>query len=229
MIKTPVFDQTAQSIEVKSADGTTPTLHFWLFTPDGYQPAGTTGAKKWPLLMFLHGSGERGDDLELVKKWGPPKLVEGDPDFPFVLLSPQCPADQRWNVDHLDQLLDNAISQYNVDPARVYVTGLSMGGRGAWALAAKSHQKIAAAIPICGGGDPATAADLIDLPIWVFHGEADEVVEIEESRRMMAAVLAAGGKKIRITTYAGVGHNSWSATYANPQIYEWLLSKRLKK
>ncbi len=104
-----------------------------------------------------------------------------------------------------------------------------MGGYGTWALAAKSPGKIAAAIPICGGGDPASAADLIDVPIWVFHGEADEAVDIEESRRMMAAVLAAGGKKIRITTYAGVGHNSWSATYANPQIYEWLLSKRLKE
>jgi predicted peptidase len=180
-------------------------------------------------MLFLHGAGERGDNLELVKVWGPSKLVLAKPDFPFVLVSPQCPAGERWNVDHLDQLLDYAITQYNVDPERVYVTGLSMGGQGTWALVAKSPHKIAAAIPICGGGDPATAAALIDVPIWAFHGDADEVVNIEQSRRMMSAILAKGGKKFHMTTYAGVGHNSWSPTYANPQIYEWLLSKRRQK
>ncbi len=229
MTKKRTVDQTAQSVEVKSADGKSSTLHFWLFTPKGYQPQGAPDSKKWPLMLFLHGSGERGDNLELVKVWGPSKLVAGNPNFPFVLVSPQCPAGERWNVDHLDQLLDQAISRYNVDPNRVYVTGLSMGGSGTWALAAKCPRRIAAAIPICGGGDPETAAALIDVPIWVFHGEADSVVDIEESRKMMSAVLAVGGKKIRITTYAGVDHNSWTATYANPQIYEWLLSNQLKK
>lgn len=204
-------------------------MHFWLFTPVGYEPKGTANSKKWPLMLFLHGAGERGDNLDLVKVWGPSKLVQGKPDFPFVLVSPQCPAGEVWNVDHLDQLLDYATDNYNVDPARVYVTGLSMGGYGTWELAAKSPHKIAAAIPICGGGDPATALALIDVPVWAFHGDADPVVNIEQSRSMMSAILAIGGKKIHMTTYAGVGHNCWTATYANPQIYEWLLSNRLRK
>ena len=224
MTKKLLAEQTAQSIDVKSADGTTTKLHFWLFTPKGYQSKAEGGAKKWPLMMFLHGAGERGDDLELVKIWGPSKLVASNPDFPFVLVSPQCPAGKRWNIQHLDQLIDYSIGEYNVDPSRVYLTGLSMGGYGTWALAARSPDKIAAAIPICGGGTPAQAASLIDMPIWAFHGDADRVVNIEQSRRMVSAVVKAGGKKIKLTTYAGVGHNSWSPTYANPQIYEWLLS-----
>lgn len=216
-------DQTANKLDVSSADGSKSTMNFWLFTPEGYE---AEGDKKWPLMIFLHGAGERGTDMEKVKLWGPPKRVATDPKFPFVLVSPQCPEGTYWITEHLDQLLDHCVANNNVDASRVYVTGLSMGGYGTWALSAMSPQKVAAAIPICGKGEVSTAAKLVDVPFWVFHGDADKVVSIKGSQDMYEAVVAAGGKQIKMTTYVGVGHNSWSETYTNPQIYDWLLSHK---
>ena len=118
--------QTAQSVDVKSK------MHFLLHLPAGYH---VDLDKNWPLLVFLHGAGERGDDLELVKKWGPPKMVEAKQDLPFVVVSPQCPTDVFWNIEHLSQLIDSVIKNNRVDQKRVYLTGLSMGGYGTWGLA----------------------------------------------------------------------------------------------
>lgn len=199
----------------------TTKLNYLLHVPDGYEKE---SSKQWPLMMFLHGAGERGDNLDVVKKWGPPKLVEEGKAFPFILISPQCPAGQRWNVEHLNRLLEKVISEHNVDQKRVYLTGLSMGGYGTWALAARYPNKFAAVAPVCGGGDPRTANKLLEIPIWAFHGDADRVVPLSETTKMVDAIEEQGGKKIKLTVYEGVDHNSWSPTYSNDELFKWFLS-----
>ena len=217
-------NQTPQSLELKNNRG---SLDYWLFLPKGYEASDHT--KPWPLMIFLHGHGERGDNLDKVKLWGPPKRAEKEPSFPFVLVSPQLPEKYHsWQVSQLQQLVEHSIESLNVDRDRVYLTGLSMGGRGSWALAAKTPERFAAVIPICGGGKPKTAARLVDVPIWAFHGDADGVVPVEETKEMVKSIKDSGGEKVKMTIYHGVKHNSWSQTYANPEIYQWLLKQQRK-
>ncbi len=140
-------------------------LNYLLYLPKGYD---ADAKKEWPLILFLHGAGESGDDLAKVKKNGPPKVVAHQ-DLPFVIVSPQSPR-MGWNVDALNGLLDDVIAHHHIDKERVYLTGLSMGGYGTWALAAAHPEKFAAIAPICGGGDPKAASKIKHLPIWVFHG-----------------------------------------------------------
>lgn len=196
-------------------------LDYLLFLPEGYGE----GDKKWPLILFLHGAGESGDNLEKVKIHGPPKIVETKHDFPFILVSPQSPG-RGWNADALKGLLDQVIADYRVDRNRVYLTGLSMGGFGTWSLAAAYPEMFAAIAPICGGGNPAEAKRLKDLPIWVFHGAKDPAVPLQRSQDMVDVLKAAGAdeKTLKFTVYPDAGHDSWTETYNNPQLYEWFLS-----
>jgi predicted peptidase len=207
------------------------SIRYMLFTPKDYKPEG----EPWPLLLFLHGYGECSDsDLNRVKIHGPPKIVESRPDFPFVVVSPQCPSFERdmdkiiaaWQPDPLMRLVDHVAAKLNIDPERIYVTGLSMGGYGTWRLAAAYPERFAAAVPICGGGDPQKiAAKLRDVPIWAFHGAKDLTVPLSESQEMVDAVRAAGGD-VRFTVYPDVAHDSWVAAYDDPAVYDWLLSHR---
>jgi predicted peptidase len=196
---------------------------YLLYLPDGYGDNG----KRWPLMMFLHGAGERGDDLDLVKKHGPPKLVSQGKDFPFIIVSPQCPRGIWWpeKVDALIALLDEIESNYAIDPDRVYLTGLSMGGFGSWGLACGHPKRFAAVAPICGGGMWFLGNRLKEVPVWAFHGARDNVVPLRESQEMVDAVKRAGGDA-KLTVYPDAGHDSWTATYDNPQLYEWFLSHR---
>lgn len=212
--------QTVHSYEVKVK------LNYLLYLPPDYESGSNAADKKWPLLVFLHGAGERGDDINKVKTFGPPKHVAEDQNFPFVMISPQCPRGSFWNTDHLLQLIRTTIKERNIDSDRVYLTGLSMGGFGSWALAAKAPELFAAVAPVCGGGDPRSAEKLKDLPIWAFHGDADRVVPIAASQRMVDAVKEAGGKNIKFTVYEGVGHDSWTTTYADEELYKWFLMQR---
>jgi len=198
-------------------------LEYLLFLPQDY---GRDPEKKWPLMLFLHGAGERGDSLGLVKKHGPPKIVGQQPDFPFIVVSPQCPAGLWWpeKLDDLSALLDEVEARYAVDSRRIYLTGLSMGGYGTWSLAQDQPERFAAIVPICGGGSRALARRLKDLPVWVFHGAQDKTVPLEESEKMVAALKRAGGSP-RLTIYPDAGHDSWTETYDNPELYEWLLSQ----
>jgi predicted peptidase len=200
---------------------------YLLFLPEGYGEKN----KKWPLILFLHGAGERGDDLNKVKVHGPPKIVQKKKDFPFIVVSPQCPKDSWWNdkVEVLINLLDEIEANYNVDTKRVYLTGLSMGGYGTWALGSKDPERFAAIAPICGGGMRIMAFGLTDMPIWVFHGAKDKVVPLDESEEMVAAIKARGGN-VKLTVYPDAGHDSWTETYNNPKLYEWFLKhRRVKK
>jgi len=197
-------------------------LRYLLTLPQGYEPKG----KASPLILFLHGAGERGDDLERVKIHSPLNYAKENPEaFPFVLVSPQCGTDHTWlnELKDLAALVDDVVGKYNVDPGRIYLTGLSMGGFGTWALATEYPERFAALVPICGGGASWAAAALKDIPTWAFHGDNDQVVPYVRSEEMIKAIKKAGNQNAQLTTYPRVGHNAWTQTYANPELYEWLL------
>jgi len=189
--------------------------------------------RRWPLILFLHGLGERGLRIEMVKTHGPPKVAATRPDFPFIVVSPQCPEGQWWRTEWLAALLDEVCGKFPVDASRIYLTGLSMGGFGAWNLAVAYPERFAAVAPICGGGDPyppygydeRRAQALKVLPIWTFHGALDTVVKMEETDRMVR-ILRHFGCSIEFTVYPGAGHDCWTQTYENPKLYEWFLSQR---
>lgn len=181
----------------------------------------------WPLLLHLHGAGERGEDLSLVKRHGPLKLVERGADLPFIIAAPQCPMGKWWNNDLLILFLDHLLATQPIDADRVYLTGLSMGGYGTWYLAMEHPERFAAIAPICGGGYWFIAGLLRHVPVWAFHGAKDEVIPLQESERMVQAVLDAGGDA-RLTVYPDAGHDAWTETYDNPELYKWFLSHRRK-
>lgn len=182
---------------------------------------------KLPLVIFLHGAGERGNNLDLVKIHGIPKLIEQGKEFPFIAVSPQCPKDSWWTLEHesLKVLLDYIVKTHNVDKRRIYMTGLSMGGYGTWYMGGLYPKTFAAIAPVCGGGNLIVGQQLTSTPIWAFHGDKDEVVPLEESERMVKVVKKTGGKA-KLTVYKGVGHNSWDKAYDNAKLYEWLLSHK---
>jgi predicted peptidase len=196
---------------------------YLMFLPEGYGKE----QKRWPLILFLHGAGERGDDLEKVKKHGPPKTVETRRDFPFIVVSPQCPEGVWWTAktETLINLLDEIVARYDVDTERVYLTGLSMGGYGSWALASEYPDRFAAVVPICGGGSRMMSLTLKDVPIWAFHGAKDSVVPLKESKEMVDAINARGGSA-KLTVYPDANHDSWTQTYDNQELYDWLLQYR---
>jgi poly(3-hydroxybutyrate) depolymerase len=199
---------------------------YLLYLPPGYEESPDA---KWPMILFLHGSGERGHDVDAVKMNGLPRNLEDGTNLPFIVVSPQCPKNMGWNdslmTDGLNALLDQLISKYRIDEDRIYLTGLSMGGSGVWALGARSPERFAALAPVCGHGDGECASQLRLLPIWVFHGALDDVVKPEESQNMVDAVKKAGGD-IKFTLYPDANHNSWTVTYNNPELYEWFLSHK---
>ncbi|MBI3861866.1 MAG: dienelactone hydrolase family protein [Planctomycetia bacterium] len=199
-------------------------MGYLLALPRDYDQQGS-----WPVLLFLHGSGERGTDLEAVKTHGPPKLIAAGKSLPFIVVSPQCPDDQWWEPIELIALLDEIGRKYKVDADRVYVTGLSMGGFGTWRLAAYAPHRFAAIAPICGGGETYWARQIARLPVWAFHGAKDEGVPVERSESMVEALRKRCGNP-KLTVYPDAEHDSWTETYENPELYQWLLAqKRTKK
>jgi predicted peptidase len=190
-------------------------------------PKGYDKEEKWPLVLFLHGAGERGDNLDRVKVHGPPKLIAKGKEFPFICVSPQCPKNRWWNPMELEALLDHVEKKYKVDADRVYLTGLSMGGFGTFALANHAPKRFAAIAPVCGGGDPIHALQISSIPTWVFHGAKDRVVPEQRSKEMVDA-LKKRKADVQYTVYPEAGHDSWTATYDNPKFYEWMLKQKRK-
>ncbi len=195
-------------------------MDYLLALPKGYDEQ-----ESWPLVLFLHGAGERGDNLDLVKKHGPPKLVAAGKDLPFIVVSPQCPSGKWWQPTELTALLDQIENDYKVDKDRIYVTGLSMGGFGTWQLAAYTPNRFAAIAPICGGGEPYWSKQISHIPTWAFHGAMDFVVPVHRSQEMVFAMQARGGEP-KLTIYADAGHDSWTETYNNPEFFDWLLEQK---
>jgi predicted peptidase len=194
-------------------------MGYLLYVPKDYDKR-----ESWPLVLFLHGAGERGDDLELVKVHGPPKLITEGKDFPFIVVSPQCPKERWWEPIELTSLLDKIVKTHKVDEDRIYVTGLSMGGFGSWRLAAYTPKRFAAIAPICGGGETYWAKRFPHLPVWAFHGAKDTGVPPERSQAMVDALKKEGGKP-KLTIYPDAKHDSWTETYNNPKFYEWLMEQ----
>lgn len=196
-------------------------IDYLLYLPNDYDAT----EKDWPLLVFLHGLGERGPDLNRVKKHGPAKLIETGREFPFIIVSPQCVATGWWSyeTEKVITLINEITETYRVDKKRVYLTGLSMGGFGTWAVAASYPDRFAAIAPVCGGGHIFVANNLKNVPVWAFHGAKDSVVPLERSQEMVDAVNSAGGHA-KLTVYPQADHNSWTETYKNEKLYEWLLS-----
>ena len=223
----------------------TATYHYQVYVPPGWSKK-----QKWPVILFLHGAGERGDDGLIQTEVGIGTAIRRHADrVPAIVVFPQCLKDRWWPEAEMQaqalKALDQSIKEFNGDPARVYLTGISMGGYGTWAIAANNPSRFAALAPVCGGvrppqraGLPARALEVTaagepykaiaekvgNTPVWIFHGGADPVVPVSESRNM-AEALKALGRNVRYSEYEGVGHNSWDKAYAEPEFFSWLLSQ----
>ena len=209
------------------------------------QPANIEAGKKYPLVIFLHGAGERGNDNTSQIKHGAPAFAkpEAREKFPCFVFAPQCPKDKKWvemdwggasgtapaDPGPMEPLVlsavDALVQEFAIDPDRIYVTGLSMGGYGTWDLITRYPEKFAAAIPVCGGGDKTKAAAAKGVPVWAFHGLADNVVLPIRSQDMIAG-LRATGVKAPLTEYPGVAHDSWTFAYSEPNLLPWLFAQQ---
>ena len=209
-------------------DAVSGEMKYLSYLPKDYD---AKGKKTWPLMLFLHGAGERGSDVQRVAIHGPISEVKQGKDFPFIIIAPQCPDRKMWDNESLLKLLDHAIEKYAVDTNRIYLTGLSMGGYGTWKLGLSYPEKFAAIVPICGGCNmievilgPRDKADAFkSLPVWAFHGAKDDVVPLSESERVVDALKKYGVKEVKFTVYPEAKHNSWTEAYKNPELYEWML------
>ena len=201
------------------------SLDYNIYFPSDYNKS----KDEYPLVIFLHGAGERGEDLNKVEIHGIPKLIKNGREFPFITVAPQCPAFQWWPeplyVKALILLLEDIIREYNVDINRVYATGLSMGGYGILAIGRERPDLFAALIPVCGGMDMDGIERLKNIPIWLFHGDKDKLVPVENSQ-IIYDTLKPMNPKMKLTIYKGVNHNSWDLTYENDDIYDWLLKNK---
>ena len=197
-----------------------------------YLPRDYTPSKKWPVILYLHGMGESGTDGQRQLAIGlPSAILFRAAEWPFVVVAPQKPdTGSQWE-NHSDAVfaaLAKSEKDFAVDTSRRYLTGLSQGGHGTWALAAMKPDMWAAIAPVCGYGDPESLAPKIkDLPIWAFHGEADPVVPVSQTTKMIEAVRSLGGTP-KISLYPNVTHNSWDKAYREEKLAEWLLSHRKK-
>jgi len=198
-------------------------LDYMLHLPRGYSKEEPEG---YPMILFLHGSGERGDDINQLKRTGLARYSEDHDDFPFIVISPQCNEKTWWTreLDSLYALVKHVLGELNIDKKRIYLTGLSMGGFGCWHLAERYPELFAAMIPIASGTEaylrsPERVKVLKDLPIWAFHGEKDLVVPVEEIKKLIPYL----GKNFKYTEYPEAGHDVWTETYENTEIYGWLL------
>ncbi len=229
------------------------TLEGTVYRYQVYVPNDWNAGKRWPVILFLHGAGERGDDGLIQTEVGIGTVIRRHKErVPAIVVLPQCAKDSWWPEPEMQaqalKALDQSIKEFNGDPQRVYLTGLSMGGYGTWALVASHPDKFAALAPICGGlrpppsasaneprpepvgtGDPYAimAQKVGKTPVWVFHGGADPVVPVSESQKMVEAIKAEGGN-VKYNEYEGVGHNSWDKAYAEPEFFDWLFAQSLK-
>ena len=222
------------------------TYKYQVFVPSNWNKK-----VKWPVILFLHGYGEEGDDGLVQTQVGLPAAIRMHADrYPFVVVIPQCRKKDWWTSPAMEaqalKALDQSMREFKGDPERTYLTGLSMGGFGTWGFSSEHPGKFAAIVPVCAGihsahgadipnyrdvnssPDPyaATAQKIGKTPVWAFHGDADDAVPVAESRQMVAALKAAGGN-VRYTEYPGVKHNSWEKAYADPELPAWLVSQKL--
>ncbi len=199
-------------------------LNYALYTPDGY----LNSQEDYPLIVFLHGAGERGDDLSKVAVHGPLQYIKEGNKIDAVILAPQCPEGVYWQPHEVAALVKNVIKENRIDKSRVYLTGLSMGGYGVWATGGEYPELFAALAPVCGAiyrPIYRNISHIKDMPIWVFHGALDDVVLPENSNKMVKTLKEAGND-VKYTLYPYANHNSWTETYNNPELYTWMLAQK---
>ena len=198
-------------------------LNYLLYLPENYDPDKEGG---FPTILFLHGAGERGDSLDVLTAWGPPKIAD-EKGLPFIVISPQCPKGDWWTsmIYPLKRLLDESIKTYNIDTSRIYLTGLSMGGYGTFALSQVYPDYFAAVAPVCGGGTPSMVNFKKQPPTWVFHGDQDTIVPIESSQIMVDA-LKASGSEVKFTIYEDDDHFIFKKVYYESGLFDWFLEHK---
>ncbi len=207
-------------------------IQFLFSLPADYKPG---SAQRWPLLFFLHGSGERGANVQRAAIHGPLSHVKEGRSFPFIIVAPLCPEKQLWENASLLRLLDHVTKKFAVDTSRIYLSGLSMGGYGTWSLGLAHPEKFAAIAPICGGanainiilGSRDNGVNFKTLPIWAFHGAKDYVVPLSESERVVNILKKNGATDVKLTVYPETKHDSWKQAYKGAALYEWFLSHSL--
>lgn len=198
--------------------------HYLIYLPDGYREA---KPKSLPLILFLHGSMERGNNLDLVKKNAIPDIITQIKEFKCILIAPQCEANSFWNSDRLSALLKDVIYKYKIDPSRIYLTGISMGGYGCWQLAKDYPDYFAAVAPVCGGGQYFDAIQLKNIPVWAFHGANDSIVPVWQSEIMVEAINKSGGNA-KLTIYEKTGHDAWNQAYQERDLFQWFFANQKK-
>jgi predicted peptidase len=208
-------------------------VNYLLYLPGDY---GRDLQYRWPLIIFLHGASERGDDPQVITRYSIPAFLTNTLAFPLIALSPQSPLDNWWSneTDVLDALLNYIQATYAIDPKRIYLTGQSMGGFGTWAMGLKYPRRFAAIVPVASGWDftdefvPANICDLKEVPVWVFHGAQDVSVLPDQALAMVQALQDCQGN-VRLTLYSDADHlDSSHRAYADPELYDWLLKQSLK-
>lgn len=195
-------------------------MRYLLYKPEDY----AAGSEPWPLIVFLHGRGERGDDLSLVEREALPWLLKSLRSFPFLVVSPQCPSGHAWSVETLGELLVEVLQLYRVDTGRVSVMGLSDGATAALNLAASDPGRFAAAVAIAPQGGPADPCRLRTVPVWIFHNSGDKRIPVGRSRKLARALEACGGE-VQLTVYPQEGHDAWTDTFGREDLYAWLLKQ----
>jgi predicted peptidase len=215
----------------KTSVGTKTPFRYWIYFPDALigAPKSTPKKETFPLVLFLHGGGEGGDNPSKVKKHGLPKLIAQGKSFPFILVAPQNPSEtQFWDDQALVGLLDEIEKKHPINRSRIYLTGMSRGGYGAWRLAIQNPNRFAALVPVCGGGPLPYVKRIAHLPTWVFHGQQDTVIPISESQRLVDALKEAGGN-VKFTIYPEAEHDAWTQAYDDPELYRWMLEQKRPK
>lgn len=201
------------------------TINYALHLPEDYKKS----KEDYPLIVFLHGAGERGNDLSKLTIHGPLRLINEGEKIEAIILAPLCPKNKAWNnTEDLNVLINHISNKYKADESRIYLTGMSMGGHGTWNLALAYPDKFAAIAPICGFIDwvfPRFVYKIKDVPTWVFHGEKDDIIPISHSERMVKALEKVDNNP-KFTTYPNANHDSWTETYKNPEFYKWLFSQK---
>ena len=207
--------------QVKQTNKTPERYNYLLYLPKNYKATN----RQYPLLIYLHGGSLRGNDLSKVKAYGPPQVVDQGKNFAFIIASPQCPAGKYWSTDNwFEPLYAELMAKYRIDSKRVYLTGISMGGYGTWQTAVAYPDKFAAIVPLCGGCDDSTQlCKISQVPVWTFHGAADEAIPVGVTERLVKILTDCGGN-VRLTTLANEGHGI-EYLYEKKRLYKWLLKQ----
>lgn len=218
-----IFFSFTTKAQTKPADKAKVKYAYSLYLPKDYQ----TNKRNYPLVIYLHGGSQRGNDLTKLHEYGPPQLVDQGKEFPFIIASPQCPDGKYWSTDNwFEPLYAELLTSYRIDTKRVYLTGISMGGYGTWQTAVAYPDKFAAIMPMCGGCDDSTQICRIkDLPVWAFHGTADDKISFGLTDRLVKRLRSCPGKdQVRFTKLVNKGHDI-QYLYQRKKIYRWLLKQ----